>query len=200
MKITNINKLILKFIGGGIIKVPIKFLKNVDIESPDINNEITVDDITPELLQSKEIRRKIFNFGLSDDVINTLPLIVIDGFTGINGNNVNYVSSYTYLENANNVESYSISYNGNTFTWTQDSNDKETIRDIIANSEYILIKAGVNNIVFKKAENTRFYITFSVFRSKPFQTIRFSLLDNNFMRITQYAAGLSTINYDYLDD
>ena len=38
MKITNINKLILKFICGGIIKVPTKYIKDVDIEG-DNNDE-----------------------------------------------------------------------------------------------------------------------------------------------------------------
>lgn len=45
MKIEHITKLIIKFIGGGIIKFPIKFLKNVDIEGNDTLDYINIKDL-----------------------------------------------------------------------------------------------------------------------------------------------------------
>ena len=45
MKATNIKQLILNFIGGGKIKFPTRFLKSIDIESPDIKSEINPDEI-----------------------------------------------------------------------------------------------------------------------------------------------------------
>lgn len=45
MKLNTIKQLILRFIGGGKIQIPTKFLKSVDIESPDINQD---DGVNPD--------------------------------------------------------------------------------------------------------------------------------------------------------
>lgn len=72
MKLNTIKQLILRFIGGGKIQIPTRFLKSVDIESPDIKSEITADDITPEFLSNPDVQDKINNYGFTNEQISNL--------------------------------------------------------------------------------------------------------------------------------
>lgn len=107
MKIQNINKLILKFIGGGIIKVPVKYIKGVDIETNDNSDFIEVkdlEDINISIVNDRYFENntvgKTFQI---DELLNIEPF---DTFTKI----MLLKTNYDFVFNTTN--SYSENYNG----------------------------------------------------------------------------------------
>ena len=107
MKIEHITKLIIKFIGGGIIKFPIKFLKNVDIEGNDTLDYINIkdlEDINITIVNDKYFKNntvgKTFQI---DELLNIEPF---DAFTKI----MSLKTNYDFVFNTTN--SYSENYNG----------------------------------------------------------------------------------------
>lgn len=182
MEATNIKKLILKFIGGGKIKFPTRFLKSVDIESSDIKSEITSDDITPELLENEDIINKIVNFGLTYEEIEKLPK-----FSAFHHDDADIEKeAFASYDTSTPVDKYTFSYND--FTMERDINknqeedDIEKICTVLKENDYICVYTELgNDVIFKKnsINNQNTTITYETFGNSH-QRIMFmiTLYDN----------------------
>lgn len=168
MKATNIKQLILNFIGGGKIKFPTRFLKSVDIESPDISQGV---EITPELLENEDIFKKVKNWGLTDEEIRELVII-----TNISEGDLNFVYDEDLQATTNFSKCVILTHTGNIpdrYDYTGVNHDN--LFDYVKNLKYLLycsinveqdeLKIKDENYnyctVLKKEKATNTYIMFS---------------------------------------
>lgn len=168
--------------GGGIIKFPTRFLKSIDIESPDISQGV---DITPELLENEDMLKKINNWGLTDEEIRELSIIC-----NISKNDLNF----GYDEDLQCTADFSqcvILYHINEIWHRYNYNENNsTLFDYVKNLKYLLystISVGQDKskiedeeynycTVLKKEEAANTYIIFSDVSSSF--SIRFELNSN----------------------
>lgn len=100
MKLNTIKQLILRFIGWGKIQIPTRFLKSVDIESPDINQG----EDTPGSISLNDFEN--FNISLANDYYvnyNIGDIIPLDEL--LNVSSVDVLKALTSL--SNNLEIFS---------------------------------------------------------------------------------------------
>ena len=184
MKLNTIKQLILRFVGGGKIQIPTKFLKSVDIESPDMKNEIIVDDITPELFENEDIVKKINNYGLTDEEIRKLSIIA-----NINDGELNFERDEDLSCCTKFSQCVILSYINETWNKYNYNGNNSDLFDCVKNIEYLLYYSGVINqdqleiednqynfcTVLKKEDSDDDYISF-VDVSSSFEI----LFDRNF--------------------
>lgn len=180
MKLNTIKQLILRFIGGGKIQIPTRFLKSIDIESPDMKSDVTVDDITTELLENEDIINKIVNFGLTDEEIQKLPK-----FSNFDHDAASIEQeAFASYDTSDIVDAYTLSYND--FTMVRDINEDqeddyvEKICTVLKENDYICVYTRLGNyVVFKKKSisnqnNQNIIITYETFGNSH-QRIRFEI-------------------------
>ena len=128
MKIEHINKLILKFIGGGIVNFPTRFLKWIKVESCGCNGEdgdnddsggdssncMTIEDFA-DFNISVAYNDYVNNYESEqivpiEELLNVSSLKVLNALLSLGANNQTYYNNTIYLYDEQNTESGSYSH------------------------------------------------------------------------------------------